>query len=1112
MIDRNDRLWYKDAIIYQLHVKAFFDANDDGIGDFAGLTRRLDYLQDLGVTALWLLPFYPSPLRDDGYDIADYRNVNPRYGTMRDFRALVRECHDRGIRVVTELVVNHTSDQHAWFQRARTARPGSSHRDFYVWSDTDQKYLGTRIIFLDTEKSNWTWDPIAQAYFWHRFYSHQPDLNYDNPRVLKEVLSVLHFWLRMGVDGLRLDAVPYLVEREGTNCENLAETHAVLKRIRAEIDAHYSDRMLLAEANQWPEDVLPYFGDLSKGGDECHMNFHFPLMPRIYMAVAQEDRHPITDIMRQTPEIPESCQWAIFLRNHDELTLEMVTDRERDYLWNFYAHDRRMRINLGIRRRLAPLMDNDRRKIELLNSLLFSMPGTPIVYYGDEIGMGDNVFLGDRDGVRTPMQWTSDRNGGFSRADPASLYLPAIADPVYGYGALNVEAQQRSPSSLLNWMKRLIEVRKAHRAFSRGTLRFLYPGNRKVLAYVREYGDEAILCVANLSRSAQAVELDLARHKGCVPVEMIGRSEFPPVGELSYLLTLPAYGFYWFSLAGTAALPAWHERIPEPMPEFLTLVMSDGWRSIAAGRAGRELVADVLPAYLPKQRWFGAKDGRIDAVRLGPAAELRGDGETFLLAQVDVDLAGEEPQRYFLPMALVWDEAAASVGSPLLAYLLARARRGPRLGGIYDAMQSDRFVRALLDAIGRGEDIPVDGGRLSVVRTDRFQPAEIGAEDEIRRIGMEQSNTSLLVGDKLVVKAFRRLARGPHPELEIARFLTEVAGFRNTPPLYGAIEHVDGEGVPTALATVQVFVRNQGDGWTFTVEWLQRALEEIRIGASTPVPAPENLPEHLPVDEDEAEDVYFTLAGTLGRRTAELHRAFAIGSGDPAFEPEPLTRQDVAGWAAAARAQAERAFQALGQAVDRMPEEARDVARVLLDRRQECLDLIARLVAGDVQAVKTRLHGDYHLGQVLKVQADWFLIDFEGEPLRPLEERRRKHSPLRDVAGMLRSFEYAAWATVRRLTDHSPEATASILGPALEWQQKASAAFLEGYRDAISGCPSLPADPGAARRLLDFFVLEKACYEIAYEAANRPGWLDIPVKGVLGILDAHAAATLEETG
>ncbi|WP_404325553.1 maltose alpha-D-glucosyltransferase [Aerophototrophica crusticola] len=737
MIDRSDRTWYKDAVIYQTHVKAFFDGNNDGIGDFAGLASKLDYIQELGVNTLWLLPFYPSPLRDDGYDIADYRDVNGRYGNLKDFRTFVRECHNRGIRVITELVVNHTSDQHPWFQRARKAPPGHPHRNYYVWSDSDQKYQGTRIIFLDTEKSNWTWDAEAGAYFWHRFYSHQPDLNFDNPKVLREVLNVMRYWLDMGVDGLRLDAVPYLIEREGTNCENLPETHDILRKIRAELDKGYSDRMLLAEANQWPEDVLPYFGNPEVGGDECHMAFHFPLMPRMYMALAMEDRHPVTDIMRQTPEIPSTSQWAIFLRNHDELTLEMVTDKERDYLWNFYAGDRRARINLGIRRRLAPLMDNDRRKIELLNSLLFSMPGTPVIYYGDEIGMGDNVYLGDRDGVRTPMQWSPDRNGGFSRADPAGLYLPAIQDPVYGFQAVNVEAQARSPSSLLNWMRRLVAVRQQTKAFGRGTLKFLYPGNRKVLAYLREHEGDTVLCVANLSRAPQAVELDLRTLRGCVPMEMIGRSVFPPIGDLPYLLTLPAYGFYWFLLTTQSVQPSWHEPIPEPLPDLITLVLKSGWQDVSQGRGARDLEEAALPAFVAKQRWFAAKDAQVTGVKIVGSTVLPGPGEGYLLARIDVSHTGApEPVPYFLPLALDWGENAGGTGWPLLPYTLAKARRGPKVGAAFDAMQAPAFARVLVDAIRRGTEMPAGRGTLRFRPTERLADVQLPeGEMETRTLG-----------------------------------------------------------------------------------------------------------------------------------------------------------------------------------------------------------------------------------------------------------------------------------------------------------------------------------------------------------------------------------------
>ncbi|HEY4767996.1 MAG TPA: maltose alpha-D-glucosyltransferase [Candidatus Limnocylindria bacterium] len=539
----DEALWYKDAVIYQLHVKAFADSSGDGIGDLEGLTQRLDYIASLGVTAVWLLPFYPSPLRDDGYDIADFTDVHPDYGTRRQFRTFVRAAHKRGLRVITELVVNHTSDQHPWFIESRSSRE-SPKRDWYVWSDDDHRYSDTRIIFTDTETSNWAWDQGTQQYYWHRFFSHQPDLNYDNPQVVKAITRVMQFWLDMGVDGLRLDAVPYLVERDGTSSENLPETHAVLKKLRAAMDERYPNRMLLAEANQRPDDTRPYFGD----GDECHMAFHFPLMPRLWIALRKEDRTPIVEIMESTPAIPDDCQWALFLRNHDELTLEMVTDEERDYMWTEYAADRRARINLGIRRRLAPLVDNSRRRIELLNVLLLSMPGTPVIYYGDEIAMGDNVYLGDRNGVRTPMQWTGDRNAGFSTADAAALYSPVIVDPVYGYQAVNVEAQERIPGSLLHWMRRVIAVRRRHPVFGRGTLEFLHPDNRQVLAYLREYEGVTILCVVNLSRFSQYVELDLRRYDGRVPVELVGHVRFPAIGELPYLLTFGPHGFYWFLL------------------------------------------------------------------------------------------------------------------------------------------------------------------------------------------------------------------------------------------------------------------------------------------------------------------------------------------------------------------------------------------------------------------------------------------------------------------------------------------------------------------------------------------------------------------------------------
>ncbi|MGA6962845.1 MAG: maltose alpha-D-glucosyltransferase, partial [Xanthobacteraceae bacterium] len=668
-----DELWFKDAIIYQLHVKAFADSNNDGIGDFVGLTQKLDYLHELGVTTLWLLPFYPSPGRDDGYDISDYRRINSDFGTMQQFRRFMQEAKRRKLRVITELVINHTSDQHPWFKRARRHRPDSDARNWYVWSDTDQRYAGTRIIFSDTEKSNWAWDAQAQAHYWHRFFSHQPDLNYDNPRVILAMVQVMRRWLDMGVDGFRLDAIPYLVEREGTNNENLPETHAVIKRIRAELDAYAPGKVLLAEANQWPEDVSAYFGD----GDECHMAYHFPLMPRIYMAIAQEDRFPITDILRQTPDIPSNCQWALFLRNHDELTLEMVTDVERDYLWSTYATDPRARLNLGIRRRLAPLMDNDRRKIELMNSLLLSLPGTPILYYGDEIGMGDNIYLGDRNGVRTPMQWTSDRNGGFSRCDPARLYLPMIMDPVYGYEAVNVEAQSRSLASLLSWTKRLIAVRKSSKVFSRGSLSFIRPTNRSVLVYVRQYEDEVLVCVANLSRSAQAAEIDLSPWRGRRPLELLGRTSFPVIGENSYLVTLAPYGFFWLQLCELSETAA---AVPIA-PEFETLVVTSGWKSLMQGRSRTVLERDVLPAFLASRRWFSERGNKSIATRIAGSLPLPPSEAEIGMALIEAG-GRARPATYLLPLAIRWTRLERERHSPVA---LAAVRRGARDGTLLDA-------------------------------------------------------------------------------------------------------------------------------------------------------------------------------------------------------------------------------------------------------------------------------------------------------------------------------------------------------------------------------------------------------------------------------------------
>ncbi len=1058
-----DQQWYKDAVIYQLHVKSFFDADNDGVGDFAGLMAKLDYIAELGVTAVWLLPFYPSPRRDDGYDIADYIGVHPEYGTLEDARCFIEAAHARGIRVITELVINHTSDQHPWFQAARNAAPGSPERDFYVWSDDDEKWPETRIIFLDTEVSNWTWDAAAKAYYWHRFYSHQPDLNFDNPAVLEKVLEVMRFWLDAGVDGLRLDAIPYLVERDGTNNENLTETHVVLKKIRAAVDAEYPDRMLLAEANQWPEDTLQYFGD----GDECHMAFHFPLMPRMYMALAQEDRFPITDIMRQTPAVPEGCQWAIFLRNHDELTLEMVTDKERDYLWDAYASDKRARINLGIRRRLGPLMQRDRRRMELMNSLLLTMPGTPVLYYGDEIGMGDNIHLGDRDGVRTPMQWSSDRNGGFSRADPAELTLPPIMDPLYGFQAINVEAQSRDPHSLLNWVKRMLGVRRQHTAFGRGTLRFLRPLNRKVLAYLREFNGETILCVANTARTAQAVELDLSEFAGFTPLELSGRTPFPTIGQLTYLLSLPPYGFSWFQLCGDLAGPSWSTAGTGLEAEHVTLVLRRGLADVLSTPARGELEREVLPDYLVQRRWFQAKDAAIRNATITAATPLPGE---LLLTEVEVATdAGRE--FYALPLGVMWEDEPSGPFAPQLS--LARVRRGREIGLLTDGFAMPEFVRSVVTALRENARIETLAGELVFSVTPEFDlTPDMAAEWP----STEQSNTSVIIGQRAVLKLLRKLTPGIHPEAEMTRVLTE-RGFANTASLLGEVSQLGEGGQPRTVMLLQRFVYNQGDGWTWTLDYLKRVIDEHAVSADAA--------------EDRLES-YGALAAQLGRRLAEMHAVLAQPTDDPAFAPETMGEGDATSLAARIKAQLGAALGALAVAKGWRRGESEAAARDLASRRGALEAHIEALAAGAAGAPRTRIHGDLHLGQVLVTAGDVTIIDFEGEPAKPLDARRAKDSPLRDVAGVLRSFDYAAATALHGLSEPGEAGQARAEALADDFRHASAEVFLRGYREAGGAL-----DDG----LLDLFLLEKAAYEVAYEAANRPDWLETPLYGLAAIAD-----------
>lgn len=1107
--------WYKQAIIYQLHVKSFYDSNNDGIGDFPGLIEKLDYVAALGVTAVWLLPFYPSPLRDDGYDIADYYGVHPDYGTIDDAKRFIDEAHKRGLKVITELVINHTSDQHPWFQRARRAPPGSPERDFYVWSDDDKKYTGTRIIFLDTEKSNWSWDQEANAYFWHRFYSHQPDLNFDNPAVLEAVLKVMKYWLDMGVDGLRLDAVPYLVEREGTNNENLPETHAILKRIRAEVDEHYSDRLLLAEANQWPEDTQEYFGL----GDECHMAFHFPLMPRMYMALAQEDRFPITDILRQTPAIPDSCQWAIFLRNHDELTLEMVTDKERDYLWNQYAAETRARLNLGIRRRLAPLMQRDRRRIELLNSLLFSMPGTPIIYYGDEIAMGDNIYLGDRDGVRTPMQWTPDRNGGFSKADPSRLMLPPIMDPLYGYNVINVEAQARDPHSVLNWTRQLLEVRKRYKAFGSGTFKMLYPNNRRVLAYMRECEGkcadpgkrETILCLANMSRTAQAVELDLSAYAGLVPLEMIGGSAFPPIGELSYLLTLPPYGFYWFLLAEKTQQPDWYRAPPEPMPEHLTFVLRHGLRDILEPAARATLERDVFPAYLAKRRWFGGKGARVSSVRIVAQAELALSASNptaeyahIFFTELEVDVGGEL-QHYQVPLTIFFEDHTVPAVAHQLA--LARVRRKQRVGILTDGMASEFFPRLalelmhshhkenllVLDRSGAGAELP---SGMVFEATPAFNAVEWNFEDlDVRALAVEQSNSSVIMGERAVLKLLRRLFSGRHPEVEMSGALTQ-GGFTNSPPLLGYVYRLDERGESTVLALLQGYIPNQGNGWEWVQEHLERYSQEMAARQSLEPQTEEEI-----LDQEQTLEDLGHFAQVIGTRLGEMHQILANVTNDPEFEPVIASEDDCQHWAESVVNEIYRAFEYLEESLVTLSDSDRWDAEALLRSRIELANVVVSLAAKGVGSLIFRTHGDLHLGQILVSQNDAYFVDFEGEPMRDVAQRRNKASPYRDVAGILRSFHYVtATAAERNALFESETVRAMHLEFLERFHQRVCDTFLSAYKNSAAKIPHRWQHAAGQQALIKLFTLEKAAYEITYEANNRPALLRIPLQGMMDIV------------
>ncbi|MDT0685876.1 maltose alpha-D-glucosyltransferase [Autumnicola psychrophila] len=1090
--------WYKDAVIYELHIKAFFDSNGDGIGDFEGLLKKLDYLEDLGVTAIWLLPFYPSPLKDDGYDIADYYNINPSFGDVKIFKKLIKEAHKRGLKIITELVINHTSDQHPWFQRARKAPEGSKYRDYYVWSDDPNKYKDARIIFTDTEPSNWTWDPVAKSYFWHRFFSHQPDLNFDNPEVQDEVLKVMDYWCKMGVDGFRLDAVPYLFERENTNCENLDETHVFLKKLRAHIDKNYDNKLLLAEANMWPEDSAAYFGD----GDECHMNYHFPIMPRMFMAVKMEDRYPIIDIIDQTPDIPESCQWAIFLRNHDELTLEMVTDEERDYMYKVYTKDPQAKINVGIRHRLAPLLENNRNKIELMNVLLFSLPGTPVIYYGDEIGMGDNFYLGDRDGVRTPMQWTADRNAGFSTANPHKLYLPVIIDPEYKYEAVNVEAQQLNSSSLLWWMKRIIGMRKRFKAFGRGDIKFLSPSNAKIIAYTRTYEEEDILVLGNLSRFPQAAELELEGYEGYTPIEVFSHNKFPKVSEDPYLFTMGPHGYYWFVLE--------KDKERSEKADLPALKVKE-WPELLERKTQSKLENKVLPSYLNSCRWFGGKSRVVQNIAIINQIPIPVKDLPATLVTIEINYNDGLPEVYQLPLAFVPYHNEDDIRDIPEKGVITRLTVGKEEGILFDAVYNEEFRNAIFKNIQKNKTLTSGKGSLNFYHGDE----EITINSEVlhsKILNAEQSNTSLIYDNKYFLKLYRKLDNTINPDLEITRYLSEKTDYKNSPQFVGALEYRTGARNIIVLGMMQDLIPNQGDAWDYTKDSINRYFENVMTRAKDVKLTPKDTDLLLtPLNYTEITEDMKKLMGAifperislLGQRTAEMHKALAEHPEEKDFEHEPFSLHYQRSLFSSLQSLTRNSFTNLQKNLKNLPEEVRNEAKEVLDMKNEVLNCFKRVFDHKIPTMKIRTHGDYHLGQVLWTGKDFIIIDFEGEPARAFSERRLKRSALRDVAGMVRSFHYAAYSSIMEPEFDQQRREGDLEDWAESWYYHVTRLFLEGYAENVGNNNFIPEDEEDFKILMDTFLLEKAVYELNYELNNRPDWVLIPLRGIKTIIGRY---------
>jgi maltose alpha-D-glucosyltransferase/alpha-amylase len=1084
-------LWYKDAIIYELSVRSFYDSNGDGIGDFQGLMQKLDYLEDLGVNTLWILPFYPSPLKDDGYDVIDYTDVHPDYGSLIDFKEFLKEAHRRGIRIITELILNHTSDQHPWFKKARKSKPGSRLRDFYVWSDTPNKYKEARVIFTDDNNTNWSWDNEAKAYYWHRFHAYQPELNFENPEVQMELMKVVDFWLKLGVDGFRLSSVAFLFEEEGSSCENLPQTHAFLKRLRAHIDRHYKSRILLAEANLWPEDAATYFGTKN---DECHMNFYFPLMPRLFLGLRTEDSYPIVDIMEQTPGIADTAQWALFLRNHDELGLDMVTDEEKDYLFKAYATDSNAKQNLGIRRRLAPMLGNDRRKIELLYTLLLSLPGTPIIYYGDEIGMGDNVYLGDRFGVRTPMQWNMNSNAGFSSANPQRLYLPVITDPVYRFESVNVAAQEENTSSLIWWMKQLIAMRKRLNVFGRGSMKFIDSTNAKVLCFERRFDKQTIIVVANLSQFSQYTTLKLKDFKNSDITEVFSQNRFSNVGDGEYSITIGPYGYFWLQVDA-----AEKKKKDEENAELYLHKTDISWERLLSNyNEVRILERKVLQPFMRKCRWFGGKAKVITKVNVAKVIPLKIEGITYYFTIVEVSYAQRLPELYFIPLSFVSVDAVVDKVEYTAQSVLCRADIQGKSGFIIDASYDKTFRDFLFISMEKNHRVKSDDGVLEF-NASVFAKIDVKTGVESKILKSDQSNTAIIYNDKYFFKFYRRVEMEINPELETMRFLSEHTSFTNSPRYSGSVEFKDATGKVLVFGLMQEKVENQGDARGMALDSVGRFFERVMTKAKN-----EKLPKLInkpAIRFEESPEIIQEFIGRgfyervvrLGQRTAEMHLALASDAADPAFTPETFTANYQRAMYSSLRKLVRDRLNLLENSMHKLDADTQVLGKKILSLEKTILECFKEVYEVRIEAIKTRIHGDFHLGQVLFTGKDFFMIDFEGEPGFSFSERRLKKNPFKDVAGMMRSFHYAAFGKILINENYRDRDLEFLEAWADQWQHYVSRYYLGAYMERMGLGNKLTYEYDM---LVRTFLIEKAVYELGYELNGRPEWTKIPLRGI----------------